>query len=94
MPDRTKLQIGDRLRVLAVPTADLQQREREIFARSEDAGSTANAIERIIKERPLVEIARVDEYGSAWFDVELRDETGNVEYHSLAIMDDDSWEKL
>ena len=62
MPDRTKLQVGDRIRVLAVPAADLDQRHREILAGSENAGCTANTIERIIKERPIVVISRVDEY--------------------------------
>ena len=94
MPDRTKLRVGERVRVLTVPVGDLEQREREIIAGSEDAGCTANTIERIIKEHPIVAISKVDEYGLAWFDVELQDSTGHIHYHSLAIVDDNSWEKL
>jgi hypothetical protein len=40
MPDRTRLRVGDRIRVIAVPDFDLAQREREIQERLEDAGST------------------------------------------------------
>ena len=36
-------------------------------------------------------IARVDEYGAPWFDYELRRPDGTTEFHSLAIMEDESW---
>ncbi len=91
MPDRTKLHVGDVIRLLAVPLADIEQRDREIQEGLADAGWTANAIERIIVQCPLVTIDRIDEYGMPWFDAELKNEAGETEYHSLGIMDDASW---
>jgi hypothetical protein len=49
MPDRNKLRVGDRIRILTVPDYDLAQREREIATNAEMAGWTADAIERIGK---------------------------------------------
>ena len=91
MPDRTKLRVGDRVRLLAVPAADLAQRTREIRDGLDDAGCTADTIERILAEQPIVTISSIDEYGSPWFEVELRQDDGEIAYHSIAIMDDDSW---
>lgn len=90
MPDRTKLKAGDRIRLLSVPMCDLDQREREIAENLVDAGWTANTIERIIQADPVVTINRVDEYCAPWFDVEITESDG-VHYHSLTILDDDSW---
>ena len=91
MADRTKLRIGDRIRLLAVPACDLEQREREIATNAEMAGWTADTIERIIASDPVVVIDRIDEYGASWFEVELDGDEG-VEHHSLTILDDESWE--
>ena len=90
MPDPAKLRVGDRIRLLAVPQADIEQRDREIQRGHPDAGWTANAIERIIVQCPVVTIDRIDEFGMPWFDAELKDERGETEYHSLAIMDENS----
>ncbi len=91
MPDRTKLKVGDRIRILRVPDADLAQRKRELAAGAEKAGWTADTIERIIELDPIVEINLIDEAGSPWFDVELPDPDGKIQYHSLMIMEDESW---
>ncbi len=91
MPDRTKLRVGDRIRLLSVPTADLAQRERELRDGLADAGSTADTIERIVTQQPVVTISHIDEYGSPWFDVELVRRDGDIARHSIAVMDDDSW---
>jgi len=91
LPDRTKLRVGDRIRLLAVPSADLSQREREIRDGLEDAGWTADTIERILAQQPIVTISSIDEYGSPWFEVELTENDGQIAHHSIAIMDDDSW---
>lgn len=91
MPDRTKLKIGDRIRLLCVPAGDLEQRVRELRDGTEDAGYTADTIERIIAQDPVVTISSIDEYGYRWFEYELKSVSGGLEYHSLAIMDDDSW---
>lgn len=92
MPDRTKLRVGDRIRILAVPASDLAQREREIATGVEMAGWTANTIERIIASNPVVIIDRIDEFGAPWFDVTLDGDEGE-EQHSLTILDDVSWER-
>ena len=92
MPDRTRLRVGDRIRLLCVPTGDLGQRERERREGVEDAGYTADTIERIIAQDPVVTISSVDEYGYAWFEYRLRMGDGSVEHHLLAIMEDESWD--
>jgi hypothetical protein len=91
MPDRTKLKIGDRIRLLRVPEGDAEQRERELREGSEDAGWTADTIERIIAQDPVVTISSIDEHGMPWFEYELTSASGEREYHSLAIVEDESW---
>ena len=91
MPDRAKQKIGDRIRLLRVPTLDLAQRERELREGAEDAGSTADTIERIIALDPVVAISQIDEWGYPWFEYELIGDDGQIHYHSIAIMDDESW---
>lgn len=93
MPDHTRLQIGDRIRLLRVPAADLAQRERERREGVEDAGWTADTIERILAQDPVVVISSIDEYGVPWFEYELKGVGGEVEHHSIAIMDDESWRR-
>lgn len=92
MPDRSLLRIGDRIRILTVPTCDLDQRERELESHAEMGGWTADTIERIIATNPVVTIERFDEYGAPWFEVELPGSEG-IEHHSLMVVDDDSWER-
>jgi hypothetical protein len=91
MPDRTLLKVGDRIRLLRVPKLDLEQREREVREGLEDAGWTADTIERMIAQDPVVTISSIDEHGLPWFEYELRRQNGEVEHHSMAIMDDESW---
>jgi len=91
MPERSKLRVGDRIRLLAVPACDLAQRNHEIASGSEMAGRTADTIERIILTDPVVMIDRIDDCGARWFSVELEGADG-IEHHSLTILDDDSWE--
>jgi len=91
MPDRTTLKPGDRIRLLRVPEFDLEQRLRERREGLPDAGWTADTIERILAQDPIVTIERVDEYGAPWFEYELKDALGEVEYHSIAIMEDETW---
>ncbi len=93
MPDPTTLKVGDRIRLLAVPEGDLKQREREIAeGELDDPGWTADTIERIIAQDAVVTIERIDEYDLPWFDYQLRRDHGMVEEHTIAIVDDESWE--
>jgi hypothetical protein len=92
MPDHNILRVGDRIRLLRVSEADLQQRDQELRDRVEMAGWTADTIERIIAKNPVVSIDEIDEYGCPWFHVELTADDGEIEYHALTVMDDESWE--
>ena len=91
MPDRNALRVGDRIRLLRVPTPDLEQRARLISEGKAVDDSTANIIERIIESTPVVEIESVHN-DCPWFEVALPHANGIVEYHSIAVIDDDSWE--
>lgn len=92
MPDTSLLKIGDRIRINSVPLADLKQREHEVETNAEMAGWTADSIERIIEQTPIVQISRIDEYGCVWYDATLTGEDGCEEIHSLLVYDDDTWE--
>ena len=92
MPDRHSLKVGDRIRLLSVPTLDLEQRDRE---RREGVvempGWTADTLEQIIARDPVVVIGHIDEFGSPWFECELPGDKGQIDYHSIAILEDESW---
>jgi hypothetical protein len=92
--DWRKLKVGDKVRLLCVPEADLKQREHEVASGAEMAGWTADTIERILSIDPVVTIDEVDEYGMPWFSYELTADDGIIEYHSLGITDNDSWEYI
>lgn len=93
MPDRNQLRVGDSIRLLSVPNCDLAQREPEIAADIVDRDSTATVIERIIATNSVVKIERIDEFGAAWFEVEFEEHDG-IHYHSLTILDNESWERV
>ena len=92
MPDYTSLKAGDRIRLLRVPQLDLEQRERGLREGLEGAGHTADTIERILRADPVVIVDHIDEWGYPWYEYELTDAAGEVEWHSIAIMENDSWE--
>jgi hypothetical protein len=91
MPDRTKLRVGDRIRLLCVPPVDLERRERELRDGVDEAGLTADTIERILALEPVVTISHIDDWGNPWFDYELPSPDGQTHLHSIAIMEDESW---
>ena len=66
-------------------------REHEIREGVEDAGYTADAIERILQQDPVVTIDRIDEYGQPWFNYNLVRSNGRIAEHTLAVVEDDSW---
>jgi hypothetical protein len=88
------LKPGDRIRLLRVPDSDLRQREQELLSSAEMAGLTADTLERIIALDPIVTINHVDEFGMPWFDYELIGEGNRIDYHSLGISEDESWERV
>lgn len=93
MPERNKLKAGDKIRLLRVPPEDIEQRKKEIANKVEDAGWTANTIELILAQTPIVEIDFIDEYGSPWYLSEVL-VNGQKEQHTIAILEDDSWEHV
>lgn len=93
MPDFHSLKAGDRIRLLSVPAHDLAQRKEELQRGVEMAGWTADTIEQIIEQCPVVEISRVDEYGHPWFECDVMTSDG-VERHTLNISDNESWESV
>ncbi len=94
MPDPNFLTVGDRIRILKVPGPDLRQREREVASGIESAGWTADSIERIIAQTPIVQISRIDEYNCVWYETIIVGDDGMEETHSLIVYNDDSWEPI
>jgi hypothetical protein len=94
MPAPQTLAIGDRIRILRVPDGDLRQREQEIATGSELAGWTADSIERIIAQTPVVTISQIDEDGCVWYEATIIGPRGTEEHHSLIVYNDDTWEKV
>ena len=92
MPNPKLLKIGDKIRLLCVPERDLAVRERELRDGDENPGWTANTIERVIAQDPIVTIWLIDEYGRPWFECFPIGENGIKESHSICISDDASWE--
>ena len=90
MPDRNALAVGDSIRILSVPAFDFEPREK---TDQKDRLLTATVLEGLIKNSPMVVIDQIDEYGNPWFTVRLG-EAGDFEQHSLALMEDHSWETV
>lgn len=94
MPNPNILRVGDRIRILRVPAHDLRQRENEIASGAEMAGWTADSIERIIAQTPIVQVSHIDEYGCVWYETTIIGPDGTEERHSLIVYDDDTWEPV
>jgi len=94
LPDPDTLHVGDLIRILRVPNGDLKQRENEVASGAEMAGWTADTIERIIAQSPIVRISQIDEYGCVWYDTTIIGPAGTEEEHSLIIYNDDTWEPI
>lgn len=91
MPNKYTLAIGDSIKILNVPKADLEQRLREPARKKSDMPHTASVYENIIQQCPVVIIDNIDEYHQPWFSVFIR-ENNALEYHSLVVIDDEHWE--
>ena len=92
MPNPKKLAVGDSIRILSVPKADILKREAE--KRPEKVGDllpTATVLEKIIEICPVVIIDHIDEYETPWFSVRLHIKK-ELQHHTIAVMDDTSWE--
>jgi hypothetical protein len=93
MPDRKLLKVGDLIRVIAIPPFDLAQMYDGLAKGMPDPGFTVRVIQHLKDTRKIRRVVSVDEYGNAWIEVKLRNKKHqSMEEHSLAIMDDESWE--
>jgi hypothetical protein len=92
--DPKTLRVGDRIRILRVPDADLRQRKHEMADGVEMAGWTADSIERIIAQSPIVRICQIDEDGCVWYEASIIGPDGSNEEHTLIVYDDASWEPV
>ena len=78
--------------LLGVREADLRQRKNEIASNAEMPGWTADSIERIIAQSPVVQVSRIDDDGCVWYDASILGPDGTEEEHTLLIYHDDTWE--
>lgn len=85
MTKRSALKIGDRILLTQIPAFDLASKSDE-----PDSLNTVEIIRILIDQQSVVIIDHIDEYGNPWFsaDIEI---SGEVQHHTLAIMDDDYW---
>ena len=88
------LRVGNKIKLIKIPQIDIEQRERELQNKSDMPGLTADTLEKILENNPVVRISEIDELGNPWFDYELLDNEGVRHYHSIRIIDNDSWEYL
>ncbi|HYG78440.1 MAG TPA: hypothetical protein VEK08_25790 [Planctomycetota bacterium] len=86
--DWRKLVAGDLIRIVAIPVGD----QRDLARTGDD--STVRVLSRLMSKRSTVKIARIDSYGYPWFNYRCRDKRGRMEYHSLIILDNDSWVRV
>lgn len=92
MPHPKSLKVGSRIRILSVPACDLRLRESTIASGVESAECTADSIELIIAQTPIVQISHIDEDNSVWYETTIVGHDGIEETHWLMVYDDDSWE--
>jgi len=57
-------------------------------------GWTADSIERIIAQTPVVSICRIGEDGCVWYEATIIGPAGTEEYHTLIVGNDDTWEPI
>ena len=93
MPDRRALKPGDRIRIIAIPEQDLEQRRRQQRAgrRIDKDMDTIRILQKLRDKRRVCVIREIDEWGYPWIDYVFKNKQGRWEDHSLAIMDDASW---
>ena len=94
MPDPSTLKVGDRIRILSVPTADAVDAAAKMRRADPFAQWTMRILQRLADRKDIVRIDTIDEYGQPWFSYHFRNKRGAWEYHSLAIMEPDSWELI
>ena len=94
MPNPSTLKPGDRIRILAIPAADSAQAAAAMRRGDPLAQWTMRILQHLADRRDIVRIDEIDEYGAPWFSYQFRNKRGAWEYHTVAVMDSDSWEPL
>ena len=94
MPSRTTLRVGDRIRILSVPTLDLRQMADAMKRGDPLAQWTSRVLQRLADRKHCVRIDEIDEYATPWFSYSFKNKMNAWEHHRLAIMEDESWEMM
>ena len=84
-PNWKRLRVGDKVRIVSIPTGDQAQYERD------KDPFTVRLFWRLIRKRSVITIFKIDEFGSPWFGYKFRNGRGTMEYHYLSIRDNESW---
>ncbi len=88
---RQELKVWDRILLTKIPKSDIKDYEKNHPNLDMDDFSTADILDKIIKNNPVVMIDNIDEYWIPWFNANIKT-NWEIQYHTLAIIDDDSWE--
>ena len=94
MPDPRALKLGDRIRIIAIPTGDAAQAADAMRRGDPLFQWTMRILQRLADRKDIVRIDAIDEYGQPWFSYQFRNKRGAWEHHTLVVMDADSWEPL
>lgn len=79
-----KLRIGDRIRILSVPGAEIPNYVL--------LPETRSAYRKLISRGRSLRICEIDQYGQPWFQFRFRRKDGTWEHHSMCVTpDDDNW---
>ena len=79
-----QLRVGDRIRILAIPGQDVPG-----FWLHED---TRRLFERLVSQRMVLRVYRIDEWGKPWVKCPYPGEPGQCQDEELAIDGFDVWE--
>ena len=91
MPDRKSLQLGNRIRIIAVPTLDMTAMAEAMRRGDPLAQWTTRILQRLADRHHIVRIDEIDEYGTPWFPYSFKNKSNTWERHHFAVMEDDSW---
>lgn len=78
----SELRIGDRIRIIDVPGKGIPNYTIH--------PETVRVYKKLVKRNRSLRICEIDEYGQPWYHCRFRNRMGQIEYHSLNIMTDDT----
>jgi len=81
------LKVGDRIRIIKLPGEGVPG-----YYLHPD---TKRVFKKLVARGRSVRIARIDEYGSPWYNCRFRIKSGRWEYHDLAVCNlDNNWVRV